>query len=288
MSLVEKALRKIQGGATLQSEAAPRTIPLPGKLPDGEQPVPARALAINHSALQVAGLLPPKHMEREIALQYRQIKRPLIDAAIGRGAERSPNAHLVMVSSAMPGEGKTFTSLNLALSLSLERDVRVLLVDADLAKPHISRLLGVADAPGLLDVLRDPKLDVERVILPTNIPRLAVLPAGTHSEDATELLASARMQEVVKAIGLRDANRMAIFDSPPLLLTTESRALAQVAGQVVMVVYAGVTSQQVVLDALTYIGAGPQVSLILNQSRATPQAGYYYHSSAPSSEAGSS
>ncbi len=288
MSLVEKALRKIQGSATLQSEVGPRTIPLAPRPPDAGHLSPARTLAINLATLQAAGLLPPQHMEREIAQQYRQIKRPLIDAATGRGAERLPNAHLVMVSSAMPGEGKTFTSVNLALSLSLERDVRVLLVDADLAKPHISRLLGVANEPGLLDVLRDPKLDVERVILPTNIPRLAVLPAGTHSDDSTELLASARMQEVVKAIGVRDANRMAIFDSPPLLLTTESRALAQVSGQVVMVVYAGVTSQQVVFDALTYIGTGPHVSLILNQSLAAPQAGYYYHSAAPSSEAGSS
>ncbi|MGH8324579.1 MAG: P-loop NTPase, partial [Steroidobacteraceae bacterium] len=202
MSLVEKALLKVK-------ETAPRTPRVhregvtktadPGTQSLAPPVAPAasgRVVSVNVAGLRVAGLLAPEHEERQLAQQYRQIKRPLIANAIGRGAPRLPNGHLVMVASAMPGEGKTFTAINLALSMSIEKDAHVLLVDADVAKPHISTLLGVPDAPGLLDVLRDPGLDVESVILQTDVPNLSFLPAGTRSEEATELLASARMEQV--------------------------------------------------------------------------------------------
>jgi protein-tyrosine kinase len=220
--------------------------------------------------------LAPEEEEYQLAQQYRQIKRPLIVGAVGRGAPRLPNGHVIMIASALAGEGKTFTALNLALSMSIEKDIHVLLVDADVAKPLLSGLLGLGAAPGLLDVLRDSRLDVESVILRTNIPNLSVLPAGRHSQEATELLASARMEEVVRAIAQHDERRLALLDSPPLLLTTESPALAQVAGQVVMVVRAGVTPRQAVLAALTYVGTHPAVSLVLNQCRMSAPAAYYY------------
>lgn len=232
---------------------------------------------ISVPSLRRVGLLPPQSEEYQLAQQYRQIKRPLIVRAMGRGAPRLPNGHVIMVASALSGEGKTFTAVNLAMSMSMEKDVHVLLVDADVARPALSGHLGLKDAPGLLDVLRDG-LDVERVILRTNVPNLSVLPAGRQSHEATELLASARMEEVIRAIAQRDERRIALFDSPPLLLTTESPALAQVAGQVVVVVRAAVTPRQAVLNALTLVGAHPAVSLMLNQSRAAASAAYYYPS----------
>jgi protein-tyrosine kinase len=201
----------------------------------------------------------------------------LIVNAVGHGAPRVSNGHVIMLASAIAGEGKTFTAINLALSMSLEKDVHVLLVDADVPKPHVSRLLGVGDAPGLLDVLRDGRLDIEKVILRTNIPNLSVLPAGTQSHEATELLASARMEEVMRAIARLDERRLALFDSPPLLLTTESHAIAQAAGQVVMVVRAGSTPRHAVLAALTYLGKHRAVSLVLNQCRTSAPAAYYYN-----------
>jgi protein-tyrosine kinase len=233
---------------------------------------------ISLPSLRAMGLLAPEEEEHQLAQQYRQIKRPLILRAVARGAARLPNGHVIMVASALAGEGKTFTAINLALSMSIEKDVRVLLVDADVAKPMLTGLLGLSDAPGLLDVLRDSRLDVERVILHTNIPNLSVLPAGTHSREATELLASERMEEVMRAIAQHDERRLALFDSPPLLLTTESPALAQVAGQVVMVVRAGATPRQAVLAALTYVGTHPAVALVLNQCKMSAPAGYYYNS----------
>jgi exopolysaccharide/PEP-CTERM locus tyrosine autokinase len=182
-----------------------------------------------------------------------------------------------MMASAMPGEGKTFTSINLAFSMALERDVSVLLVDADVAKPHISKLFGLDSEPGLLDLLQDDSIAAESLILPTNVPRLSVLPAGRHSNEATELLASARMKEIMDEVARYDASRITLLDSPPLLLTTESQALAQIAGQIVVVVRAGITPQGVLQDALSYFAEDKSVSLILNQSVETAAAGYYYY-----------
>ncbi|MGH8133168.1 MAG: P-loop NTPase, partial [Steroidobacteraceae bacterium] len=190
MSLVEKALRKLQESAPRVAQAsAPAQQHAQPAVRDRETGVqhvtppatPARSVFLNVPALRAAGVLPPEHEERKLAQQYRQIKRPLILNATGRGTTRIANGHLIMVASAMPGEGKTFTAMNLALSMSIEKDVHVLLVDADVAKPHITHLLGLSEAPGLLDVLREPALDVEGLILATDVPNLFVLPAGTPS-----------------------------------------------------------------------------------------------------------
>jgi len=292
MSLVERAIKKMQQGAK-DTAAEIRGVPGAGsQLPvygaiveTGRHPVltgvhehvlPGRQIEINLAALRASGLLPPEHQERQIAQQYRQIKRPIVANATGRGTTKVSSGHLIMMASALPGEGKTFTAINLAFSLALERDLSVLLVDADVAKPHISRLFGLQDERGLLDLLQDRSIAIESLILPTNVPGLSVLPAGQRSENATELLASERMQEIVQDIGRFDASRMTLFDSPPLLLTTESQALAQVVGQIVVVVRAGVTSRNVVFEALSYLGEGKSIALVLNQSVAVSTRGYYY------------
>jgi exopolysaccharide/PEP-CTERM locus tyrosine autokinase len=222
-------------------------------------------------------LLPPEHQERALSDQYRQIKRPLIANATGRGGtEKLPRGQLIMVASAMPGEGKTFTSMNLALSLALEKDLSVLLIDADAPKPHLDRALGIAGEPGLLELLRDESLDPESLIIPTDVPTLAMLPIGTGSETTTELLASHRMEEIMAQLASNDPMRIVVIDSPPLLLTSESRVLAEAAGQVVLVVRAGVTPQQAVLDAISHLGEGKSIGLLLNQSTDIAPAGYYY------------
>jgi protein-tyrosine kinase len=224
-------------------------------------------LVFEASALREAGLLSPSYEGFKLAREYRHIKRPLIARAFGRGTVRLPKGYLIMVASAVSGEGKSFTAVNLALSLSLEKDLRVLLVDADVVKPQISRVLGLSHAPGLLDVLRDQDLDVERVIRPTNIATLSVLPAGKASAEATELLASHRMEQVVTTLGEHDGQRIVLFDSPPLLQTNESQALAQLVGQVVVVVQAQSTPQPMLLDALEILKDHPGVSLVLNRTQ---------------------
>jgi exopolysaccharide/PEP-CTERM locus tyrosine autokinase len=276
MSLVEKAISKMRESRPAASVAAERAVgtlvPDPAvhgaasNVAPGLPPVPARIIKIDQDALRAEGLLPPKHQERLIARQYRQIKRPLLARLRERTAARRRSGHTLMLASAVAGEGKTFTSINLAFSLTREKDLRVVLVDADAPKAHISRLLGVADQPGLLDVLKNSALDVESVILGTDVPNLLVLPAGTRTDDATELYSSERMREIIARLGERDPKRVVLFDSPPLLLTTEAQVLAQVAGEVVMVVRADGTPRPVLLEALEHFDKDRPVSLVLNQT----------------------
>ena len=290
MSLVEQAIKKLQASRSPTGqnvavmppittpigrvvESAPDSVAAPGS---SRPPRNNKTLVIDKAALRAAGLLPPETQERQIGDEYRQIKRPLIARAFGRGTERVENGHIIMMASAAPGDGKTFTSINLAQSLALEKDLSVLLVDADVAKPHISTIFGVNKEPGLLDVLRDESLDVESVILPTNVPRLSVLPAGTLSETATELLASDRMHQVIARFGSYASNRIVLLDSPPLLLTSESRVLANLVGQIVMVICAGRTPQRAVFDALELLGDDRPVGLVLNQSDERSGSSYRY------------
>lgn len=295
MSFVEQAIKKLQesraasrapddgtpaahtlvsdkpmpSGRTISAAPVPAAIPTP-------RVAPTKRLEISRAALRTAGLLAPEHDERQIASDYRQIKRPLIAAATGRGAPAVENGNVIMVASALPGEGKTFTSVNLAMSIARERDVEVVLVDADVAKPHISRTLGVDAEKGLLDLLADEALEVETLIFATDVEGLCVLPAGRHSDTATELLASTRMEQILATMSANDPRRIIVLDSPPLLLTSEARVLSGAAGQVVIVVRAGNTARQAVLDAIGYLGDHGSISLILNQSQGTAGEGYYY------------
>jgi exopolysaccharide/PEP-CTERM locus tyrosine autokinase len=212
-------------------------------------------------------------MERRIASQYRQIKRPLVASVLS--GNLGPASHVIMLASALPGEGKTFTSINLALSLALEKDIEVLLVDADIPKPHVSRIFGMEQERGLMDLLHHRELHPNQVILRTDVPGLTLLPAGLGHDTATEMLASERMAEVIQQLAVPNGRRIVLLDSPPLMLSTESRVLAAAAGQVVLVVRAESTSRQAVSHALDVIGEGKTVSLILNQSSAAPTESYY-------------
>ncbi len=279
MGVVETAIRKLQEEAgTLRLEGTPvkesRVLAEPYSV-TARSSAPGSRVPFDTNALRGAGLLAPEDEVSNLARQYRQIKRPLIARALG--PERLPKGYRIMVGSATAGEGKTFTAINLALSMSLEKDLRVLLVDADVAKPHISRVLGVAEAPGLLDALRDPTLDVQRLVLPTDIATLAVLPAGRYSDEANELLASRRMEQLATSLSEQDKHRIILFDSSPLLQTNESHALAQVVGQIIVVVRAASTPEPVLLDALETVKDHPCVSLVLNQSLREAASPYYYY-----------
>src|SRR5206468_7896557 len=166
------------------------------------------------------------------------VKRPIIRNALERGETKVRNGNLVMVTSAIPSEGKTFTSINLAMSMAMEYDSRVLLVDGDVAHPSFPAMLGTPHAPGLLDLLTREEIDVSDALVKTNVERLTLLPAGSRQRRSTELLASEQMAALLRELSSRYPDRIIIFDSPPLLATTEARVLATHMGQIVMVVAA--------------------------------------------------
>ncbi len=235
---------------------------------------------LDHEGLRRAGLMAPETHERRLAEEYRQIKRPLlVNAGNDDPSTRLDNARLIMVSSAMSGEGKTFTCINLALSIAREKDWRVVLVDGDVAKPHITQLFGFTDEPGLLDLLGDSSRSLRQCIVPTDVPGLAILPAGHQSTEATELLASQRMVLLAKELGDLPGT-IVLFDSPPLLLTTEAGSLAVHAGQIVVVVRAQHTTHEQVSRAVSALDQNKAVSLILNQVESGQESlGYGYGAS---------
>jgi len=232
-----------------------------------------RHIDINFPKLKARGFVTPDAGSSQIAEEFRVIKRPIIRNAVGRGAVKHGN--LVMVTSALPAEGKTFTSLNLALSIATEIDSTVLLVDGDVAHPSIPEIIGAPHGPGLLDLLTRDDLDFADALVKTNIEKLSLLPAGTRHRRSTELLASEQMASLLREIASRYRDRIIIFDSPPLLATTEARVLATNMGQIVMVVAADATSQHAVNQALATIEGCEIVLMVLNKASRTDVGTYY-------------
>jgi receptor protein-tyrosine kinase len=203
LSIIDLGLKKLADPAGA-GDGRPRAEPSFGVIREvpvaNEEATRQKVVHLDRAALINAGFLPPEQQQGQIAAQFRHIKRPLLSAALGRGMEPLEQGRMVMVTSSLPNEGKTFISINLALSISLERDISVVLVDADVAKSHVSRLFGLDSEIGLLDAVRDEAADVESLILPTDIPKLSILPAGRPTEMATELLASFHMESVMAKI----------------------------------------------------------------------------------------
>ncbi len=266
----------VQAGAEPVSSARQADASI-GKSATIAQPSPvARHVEIDLESIAASGLLVPNATRSLLANEFRVIKRPLIANAMGRGPVPVANGNLIMVTSALPGEGKSFTAANLAISIAMELDNTVMLVDADVARPSILNMLGLPPSPGLLDIVESNSLDISGVLLRTNIEKLSILPSGTAHARATELLASDAMIRLLEDMSRRYPDRIIVFDSPPLLLTTEARALATHMGQIVMVVNAGVTAQAAVKESIAAIESCPVKLMVLNQARQSASDGYGY------------
>ena len=239
------------------------------------EPRRAQQRSIDLERMQAAGFITPALEDSKLVHEFRVIKRPLIQQATGKMATQAPNRNLVMVTSALPGEGKTFVALNLALSLAMEVDCKVLLVDADVISPALPAVLGIEPAKGLMDLLTDPDTRFSDVLLGTNVERLTLLLAGTPHSGASELLASEAMARLLAEVSSRYADRIVVFDSPPLLATTESRVLATHIGQVVLVVAAERTTHAALESALSSVESCPAVFTLLNRAPESKVGAYY-------------
>ncbi len=205
------------------------------------------------------GFIVPGTAPTGLAEEMRIVKRQLL-----AGVGAVDNGRSVLVCSARPDEGKTFCAINLALSLAAEKDLEVVLIDADVAKPEILSTLGLESGPGLLDAIADPDVDVEACLIHTDVAHLAVLPAGGPTNDATELLASARTRTVLDRLRVNDPRRILIFDSPPALAASPAAVLAMQCGQAVFVVRAERTGEADLREALALLSACPRPQLLLN------------------------
>lgn len=232
---------------------------------------------VDFARIRRAGLLPPDaETANRLGEELRRIKLPLLLNISGKRAHGQEHRARIMVASALPGEGKSFTALNLALSLAKGRDLDVLLVDGDIPKSDITVAFGLEAHRGLMDILMDEDARAEEAVLATDVQKLAVLPAGTGDARAMEWFTSQRMERVLQELDGLTEQRIVVFDSPPLMAVTEARVLASHVGQVIMVVAAGRTSQQVVRSALELMDGRQDVGLVLNMSRLPAHENYYY------------
>lgn len=230
---------------------------------------------VDRDALTERGFVLPDAPVGTLAEELRIVKRSLLAAVRAKGAGKG---QVVMICSARPDDGKTFTAVNLALSLAGERDVETLLVDGDIAKPEVLSTLGLEGSAGLVDALADPFVDVESLVIRTDVGGLSVLPAGRQAHDATELLASGRMAEILRDLTASRPERVVLFDSPPALAASAASAIAGHAGQVLMVVRADQTSEADLREAVGLVAACPDIKLILNgAAQATGKKRFSYY-----------
>jgi len=292
MSIVEKALQKAQQTSAAEKAKAaaapdeariaegvepppvvvepPRAEPRPQPAASPSQPV-QQTVVVDPARLRQFGLLPAEDLVPEALDEFRRIKWPLLESALGRAAGGSMAAenNLILITSAMAEEGKSFTALNLAGVIGRERDCRCILVDADLRSPKLSQALGLESRKGIQDLLADESLTLSDVVYSTDIEGLLFVPAGTGGESGPELLASRRMTQVCAELSAYVHDGVVLFDSSPMLLSNESQVLSRLVGQVLLVVRADYTEQRLVREAIGLLDRTKLISTVLNNVQRT-------------------
>jgi len=267
---------------------APTAVPTPAPTPAAAAirsamapaPVSRTQVTISRERLAAHNFIVPDGPVTGLSEEFRIVKRQLLLAARGgKGFDPLPHGERILICSANPDEGKTYSAINLALSMASEKDNRVLLVDADFAKPSILSTLGIEKHRGFMDALADPDCDVESLVLQTDIDGLSILPAGSQTNQDTEYLAASRTAEIIDQLTRNDPARIIIFDSPPALAASPASVLALHVGQTLMVVHADVTTESALRDALSLLSGCENIQLLLNRTKFSPTGrkfGNYY------------
>ncbi len=290
MSLIEDAVARLEQGRQQGTAAgapadgtgvvytlkptpvqdAERLSAIANVLPAANGPMLAPALfggtlVLPEAKLKAAGLLTPASRANATGHEFRNLKAPILEKAFAPRDRQVRNARRVVVTSAVAGEGKTFCAINLAISIAVAGNRSVLLIDADVAQPSVAEKLGLEPGPGLIDLLTRREHDHRKLILQTDLPGLAVLPAGRHEAHAGEYLATNEMTSLLERLSAELPQYLFVIDTPPLLAVTETRTLVQQAGQTLLVVAAGVTTRTLLDSALATIAGAGDLSLVLNK-----------------------
>lgn len=271
MSIIERAMRQ-QSGETLPPASLPTADPAVAPAAAPATPASTAAahaprLDLNFAELRRLGFLVPGDPPERLSEEFQQVKRRLIGNTVPGMLSGTRPPNLVMLTSAIPGEGKTYAAMNLALSIAMEIDRRVLAIDSDITKSDLSRLFGAWNRPGLYDLLVHPALDAGEVISRTNLPGLTFMPAGTVRQGITERLASQAMVRLAGELAARYPDRLIVFDAPPVLAMSGAAALAPLIGQVVLVVEAGRASREMLTRTLAALEHAEVTGVLLNKLR---------------------
>lgn len=270
-----------------QSPAAPFVAPLAEPVQAAPAAGPAKAAAfrgpchrVDRELLREQGMIVPEGMVTGLLEEFRIVKRQVLaQAAELRRMGGGEAASRVLICSPHPGEGKTFCAVNLALAMAGEKEVDVVLVDADFAKPSVLSVLGIPGSKGLMDALIDPAIDVLDCVIGTDVPGLWVLPAGDATNADSEYLNSSRTRAVLDRLTEGAPNRIVVFDSPPALAASPAAVLAKYVGQALVVARADRTGQRALEDAISLLSACPNIQLLLNAVNFSPSGrrfGTYY------------
>jgi len=275
-----RASRPQQQAPAAQSEPAPQPQQRRRRAaPQPESTAHSRQVSIDRGALRQHGIALPSAGRSRIAEEFRIVKRQIVAKFLDEvdGDPEAARNRVIMVTSAKPGEGKTFAAINLALSIASEQDLKVLLIDLDTRHHAMQDMMGIPAGRGLTDLLSNPDVDFADVVLRTNMPNLAVMPAGHPDNRGPELLSSKRTREMFEEMTQRYSDRFIIFDAPSCLASSDPATLASIVGQVVFIVEADQTQQEEVEAGVALVRACPNISLLLNKVRAsaTDQFGSY-------------
>jgi len=283
MSLIEKAASKIKKTESLVERAAKELKDVSVKETPQKSVIEVRQsgeslkklgkrpmVELDLDVLRQSNILTSDDLENSITTEeFRIIKRSLLLKAFSKGDAAIKNGNIILVTSTQPDEGKTFCAVSLALSMAQERDLTVLLVDADVAKPDVLKTLGVKGDKGLMDVIENKDMDLRECLLRTNIPNLSILPAGKKHKLTTELLASGRMGEIIDEIARRYHDRVIVIDAPPVLASSAASVLALHVGQILYIVEAERTREEELSGAFKMIDKCKHINLLLNKARFT-------------------
>ena len=245
-----------------------------GHIPSSGRPV----IQLDFDYLKGRGFLVPDDKTSKIHQEFRLVKRRLLDNAFGRLRPVVGNGRLIMITSSLPSEGKTFSAINLAISIAIGGEHPVLLIDADIARPSVSNTLqlDIPDEVGLTDYLEDPTIPISELLHETSVPGLSLMTAGHLNHRPVDLLASNNMAQLVERLKTMLPHHVIVFDTPPLLPVTETRSLSALVGQVMLVVAAGETPRSAVNESLLQLENCEAVGLLFNKAPVQPKAPAYY------------
>ncbi len=276
-ALLNNSDELLDGQDTIIANAVKQQGASESQIPTDERQSTQVEIDLKHLADQ--GIIVPSEERNILNEEYRRIKQPLINNVKGKSAQVIEKSNLIQVTSALPGEGKTFTAINLAMAISLEFDYTVLLVDGDLLRPSLNDMFGIDEKRGLSEYLSGDINSLSEVLLTTNIPKLTLLPAGKQHHLTSELFSSGVMDNLFCELSERYSDRIIIIDSPPVLHTNEANILAKNVGQIVFVIEQNKTTQIEVKEALSQFDDNSVIGIVMNKSRSGDSSsgyGYYY------------
>lgn len=269
-SKVNKVEQEAQASGTKSAEIHQEPAAIMEAKVESEPPkvnTPNKVVPLNVEHLAQHGMILPDENRSKIKEEFRFIKRKILKNAFGSQASLLEHPNLIMVTSANPNEGKSFSAVNLALSIALEQDKMALLVDADVLRPSVCRTLGIEEPKlGLIDYLDNDDVDLSETIQHTDVPRLKILSSGRRHHLTSELIGSEKMAELAKELSTRYPDRVIIFDAPPLLGVNESQNLASLVGQVLLVVEEDKTTHRDVENAMYLLDPDKAIGCILNKA----------------------